>query len=151
MNRAAPSLAELSGHDRGSRVATIDDRDAILYAVAVGARADQLDLVFERDLRVLPTLACGLGLWAVESAGDLGAYDRTESLHVGQTLEIHEPLTPGSFEMSARIGDVWDKGRATVDEVIVSASAFAAGYTIFLPGIGDWGGERGPSTPRPST
>ena len=43
---------------------------AILYAIAVGAGPDELDLVYEKRLRVLPTLACALGLWAVEAAGE---------------------------------------------------------------------------------
>ena len=140
-------LADLIGHHLGTQVVSFSDRDAILYAIAIGARADQLDLVYERDLRVIPTYACALGLWAVEAAGDSGAYDRTNSLHVGQTLRMHGPLRVGSVEMDGRVTDVWDKGRASVVMIEVSAESFTAGYTIFLPGVGDWGGERGPSTP----
>ena len=38
-----------------------DERDAILYALAVGAKATELDLVFEDRLRVLPTFASDAG------------------------------------------------------------------------------------------
>ena len=69
-------LKDLAGHDLGTRTIGYDARDAILYALAVGASSDETDLVYERDLRVLPTYACALGLWAVEEAGGLGAYDR---------------------------------------------------------------------------
>ena len=148
MSPSPSGMAELAGYDLGTHVATFDDGDAILYALAVGAGADQLDLVFERELRVIPTFGCALGLWAVEAAGELGAYARTSSLHVGQSFETHGPLLPGSVEMRARVADVWDKGKASLVNVEVSAAAFTAGYTIFLPRVGDWGGERGPSTPR---
>lgn len=141
------SLATLAGTGLGERVVGYDERDAIIYALAVGAAAERLELVYERDLRVLPTIAMGLGLWAVEAVGELGLYDRTHSLHVGQRLEVrrsfpHEASTPSS----GRVIAVWDKGKATVVEVEVVSELFVAGYTIFVPGVGGWGGERGPSS-----
>ena len=139
-------LAALAGTDLGERTLSYTARDAILYALAVGAPPDRLDLVYERDLRTLPVLGAALGLWAVEAAGGLGAYDRTRSLHAGQRLEIRRPLPPeGSFPSTGRVAAVWDKGRAAVVEIEVESEHFVAGYTIFLPGLGGWGGERGPS------
>jgi acyl dehydratase len=139
-------LADLAGHDLGTRVVSYEDRDAILYALAVGAAPDQLDLVYERDLRVLPTYACALGLWALVDAGALGAYDRMRSLQAGQGLEMHGPLPRcGSIETMARITGAWDKGKAAMVDIEVSSEVFTATYAIFLPGMGGWGGERGPS------
>jgi acyl dehydratase len=140
------SVATLAGTRLGERVLAYDERDAILYALAVGAPADRLDLVYERDLRTLPGLGMGLGLWAVEAAGDLGVYDRTRSLHVGQQLEVRDAFPRrASIASSGRVGAVWDKGKATVVEVEVESELFLATYTIFIPGLGGWGGERGPS------
>ncbi len=140
------SLADLAGHDLGEHAVAYTARDAILYALAVGAPPERLDLVYERDLRVLPTLAAALGLWAVEAAGALGAYDPQRSLHAAQRLRIHRPLgAEERIATVARIAAVWDKGRAAVVEIEVESDAFAAGYSIFLPGLGGWGGERGPS------
>lgn len=139
-------LADLAGTDLGVRTAAYDDRDALLYAVAVGAGADDLDLVYEQHLRVLPTFALTLGLWAVEAAGDLGAYDRMTSLHAAQTLHVREPLpASATVEMSARVTGVWDKGRASMVDVTVDCRWFSAGYSIYLPGLGGWGGPRGES------
>ena len=108
-------LKDLAGQDLGTRTIAYDARDAILYALAVGASCDETDLVYERDLRVLPTYACALGLWAVEKAGGLGAYDRNMSLHAAQSLELHAPmLRSGSFEARGRIAEVWDKGKAAI-------------------------------------
>lgn len=133
-------LKDLAGCDLGTRRLDFSADDAILYALAVGASASQLELVYEQNLRVLPTYGCALGLWAVEAAGDLGAYDRTRSLHVGQSLKVHEPLRPGTIQMRGCVRSVFDKGRLTIVEVEVSAPSFEAGYTILLPGIGGWGG-----------
>ena len=143
-------LASLAGHNLGSRTVSLSVDDAILYALAVGATASDLDLVYERDLRVLPTCACALGLWAVEQAGELGAYDRTTSLHVGQSLTVHGPLRPEPIHTSGRIRSVFDKGKLTIVEIEVSAPSFHAGYTILLPGVGGWGGEPPAPTGRPA-
>lgn len=96
-------LKDLAGYDLGTRTVDFSADDAILYALALGASASQLDLVYERYLRVLPTYACALGLWAVEAAGKLDAYDPTRSLHVGQSLVVHDPLQPGPTRMSGRV------------------------------------------------
>ncbi len=140
-------FSELIGFDLGKRRITYGKTDAILYALTVGAPPDQLDLVWERDLRVLPTYGCALGLWAVEAAGGLGAYDRNLSLHAAQELTVHAPLpASGDFEMTGHVAAVWDKGRASVVDIVAECEFFAARYTIFLPGRGGWGGDRGPSS-----
>ena len=140
-------VAELTGQHLGTTRTAYQASDAILYNLAVGTTSDRLDLVYERDLLVIPTYACALGLWAVEAAGDLGAYERNRSLHVGQTLRVHEPLpASGEIVMDGRVTAVWDKGKAALVEVQVTAPQFTAIYTLFLPRKGGWGGERGPSS-----
>lgn len=139
-------LRELAGVDLGLSSVSYSARDAILYAIAVGAPADRLDLVYERDLRVLPTYACALGLWAVEKAGELGAYDRKRSLHVSQSLVMHGVMpVQGEIAMRGRIASVWDRKKATTLDVAVESDIFTATYTIFLPGVGDWGGPPAPT------
>ena len=140
-------LEDLAGYDLGTRRVDFSADDAILYALAVGASTSQLDLVYEQGLRVLPTYGCALGLWTVQAAGELGAYDRTRSLHVGQSLAVHEPLRPGPVQASGRVRAVYDKVRLTIVEIEVAASSFEAGYTILLPGVGGWGGDPPPPTP----
>lgn len=148
MSAATVSLADLAGTELGTSTASYDDTAAILYALAVGASAADLELVYERDLRTLPTYACALGLWAVEAAGRLGAYDPKRSLHAAQRLVVHQPLpAAGEIEMTARIAGVLDKGKAALVQIEVTSRYFSATYDIFLPGLGGWGGERGPSAP----
>ncbi len=148
MSADVTTLPEIAGTDLGTHTAAYDDTAALLYALAVGARASDLDLVYERSLRTLPTYACALGLWAVEAAGRLGAYDPTRSLHAAQRLVMHAPLPPaGEIAMSGRVSTVLDKGKAALVQIEVGSELFTATYDIFLPGLGGWGGDRGPSAP----
>jgi acyl dehydratase len=143
-------VAALDGADLGTRLITYTDRDAILYALSVGAGVDTLDLVFERELRVLPTFALTFGVWACDEAGRLGGYDRSRALHGAQTLRVHAPLPPaGEILTAGRVTGVWDKGRSAVVDVQVESGYFTAIYSLFLRGYGGWGGPRGPSTVAP--
>src|SRR4051812_28045097 len=128
----------------GTRSVTYTDREAILYALAVGAAAEDLDLVFERDLRVLPTFGLGLGLWACDELGGRGYFSSTDSLHAGQRLEVlgHLPKS-GELELAGRVAQVWDKGSAAIFEIEVSCEYSRAVYSIFAPGRGGGGGGRG--------
>lgn len=149
MKEVQMEMHELIGRDLGTCVRTFTMRDALLYNLTAGAPAEQLTLSYERDAAVLPTYACALGTWAVEACGDLGAYDRFKSLHANQQLEMRGALLPGDVDMTGRVEAVWDKGRAAVVVIAVEAAAFVARYTIFVPGAGGWGGERGPAAERP--
>jgi acyl dehydratase len=141
--------AEAAGMELGTRRVAYADRDAILYALAVGAAAEDLDLVFERDLRVLPTFGLGLGLWASDELRERGFFSSTNSLHAGQRLEVLGQLPKeGELELTGRVVEVWDKGSAALFEIEVACECFRAVYSIFAPGQGGWGGERGPSARR---
>ena len=137
-------INELKGYELGKKSIHYDERDAILFALSVGARSSEMNLIYEKDLTVLPSFACAIGLWAVESAGELGVYDRNYSLHGSQTLEIFQPLPrSGDFETAGKITGVWDKGKSTLIDIEVKCEYFRVSYGIFLPGLGGWGGERG--------
>ena len=137
-------INELKGYELGKKSIHYDERDAILFALSVGARSSEMNLIYEKDLTVLPSFACAIGLWAVESAGELGVYDRNYSLHGSQTLEIFQPLPrSGDFETAGKITGVWDKGKSALIDIEVKCEYFRVSYGIFLPGHGGWGGERG--------
>jgi len=138
------NAGEWAGRDLGTRVVEYDERDAILYALAVGAAADRLDLVFEDRLRVLPTFGLTLAQWAPDVLAHAGAFDDT-AVHGSQALQVHRPLPrAGSIELAARVGSVWDKGSAAIFEVVVESDVFTATWSLFAPGVGGFGGERGP-------
>jgi acyl dehydratase len=140
---------EALGLDLGVRVVEYEESEAILYALAVGATAAELELVFERDLCVLPTFALPHGLWACDALGDHGFFASATALHGSQRFEVHGPLPrAGRFELQARVSAVWDKGSAAIFDVEVGCELWRATYSIFAPGCGGWGGERGPRARR---
>lgn len=137
------------GRELGTRTVSFTARDAILYALAIGAPADRLDLVYEERLRVLPTFALTLAQWAPDALGALGAFDVTTAVHGSQHLLVKRPLgASGDITTSARVVRVRDKGSAAVFDVEVSCEHFTATWSVFAPGAGGFGGERGPSAPR---
>jgi len=139
------NTGDWAGRPLGTRSVGYDERDAILYALAVGAGADDFDLVFEDRLRVLPSFGLTLAQWAPDILAAAGAYGDA-AVHGSQILEVHRPLPrSGEIVMTARVGDVWDKGTAAVSEVIVECDLFTAMWSLFAPGRGGFGGERGPS------
>lgn len=142
------SAGEWKGVDLGTRTVAYTERDAILYALAVGAEATDLDLVMEDRLRVLPTFSLTLAQWAPDELGSRGAFDTKTALHGSQELTVLAPLPrSGEVTLSARVGEVWDKGAAAVFEVVVESEYFVATWSLFAPGYGGFGGERGPSKP----
>jgi acyl dehydratase len=140
---------EALGAELGTRVIEYREDNAILYALAVGAQASDLELVFERDLRVLPTYALTHGLWACDALGQHGFFSSASALHGSQRFELYAPIPPrGRFELHARVAAVWDKGSAAVFDIDVECELWRATYSIFAPGCGGWGGARGPSMQR---
>lgn len=136
------NFKELIGYRLGSKDVTISAKDAILYAIGCGANYKDLDLVYEKQLKILPGIATTLGLWAVERCGDLGVYDRKKSLHVSQSIELKRSIEVDSLiHMNACVESVWDRGNATIVDVLVTSEYFNAKYSIFIPGIGGWGGD----------
>ncbi|SNT58399.1 N-terminal half of MaoC dehydratase [Actinomadura meyerae] len=146
-------MSEWKGKDLGTQTIAYDEPQAILYALAVGADAADLDLVFEERLRVLPTFALTLAQWAPDALGSAGAFDIRTAVHGTQRLRVLKDLPrSGAVEMSARVAEVWDKGSAAVFEVAVESEYFEATWSLFAPGCGGFGGDRGPSArKRPET
>jgi acyl dehydratase len=139
-------VSEWKGKDLGTQTIAYDEPQAILYALAVGADAADLDLVFEERLRVLPTFALTLAQWAPDALGSAGAFDIRTAVHGTQRLRVLKDLPrSGAVEMSARVAEVWDKGSAAVFEVAVESEYFEATWSLFAPGCGGFGGDRGPS------
>lgn len=139
------------GHELGRRTVRYDERDVILYALAVGAQETEPTLVDELHLRVLPTFALTLAQWAPDVLAAQDAWDVSTALHGAQHLSVSRPMPPaGELAMSASVTGVWDKGSAAVYDITVASDYFRATWSIFAPGRGGFGGNRGPSAPKPA-
>lgn len=96
-----------------SVVEAYDNSRTILYALGVGAGAEEadLDLVYEKYLKALPTIATVLAgdpLWLLER--EVGV-TMTHVLHGEQGLQIHKPLpAAGTIRARTFIDGLFDKG-----------------------------------------
>lgn len=95
---------------------TYTARDAMLYSLAVGYGAnpvdsDDLAFVYEKELRVPPTLAVVLGFPGFWARDPRSGIDWVRLLHGEQSLVMHKPLPPAATVIGrSRITRVVDKG-----------------------------------------
>ena len=132
-------------------------RDALLYALGVGAGVDELAFTTENTTdtpqRVLPTMAVVLGGGGVPF-DQLGTFNPALMLHGGQAIELFGEIPPdGEIESTGSIGAIWDKGKAASVDLVSESVDLATGkllfrvtMTAFLRGEGGFGGERGPAS-----
>jgi acyl dehydratase len=128
-------------------------RDAVLYALGVGARLDgELDYLYEgRGPRVLPTFAVVPSFRSlVDVCGRLGA-SPLAILHGEQTIRLVRPIPPsGAFETRAEVTGIYDKGKGALVVVRAATSdergepVFENEFSLFVRGEGGFGGPRGP-------
>jgi acyl dehydratase len=132
-----------------------DPRDAIIYALGVGAgldpATDEAKFLYERQLQVLPTMALVLGtpgFWPMDPRCGL---DWINILHGEQRLILFQPLDPaGTLLGETLVTDIADKGlgkaglvRAVKTLKTLSGTIVAeATETWVVRGAGGFGGER---------
>jgi acyl dehydratase len=148
------NLDALQSHRFEPRRMAYTDKDAILYALSVGAGGNPLDenelrLVYEKNLHALPTLAAVLahpGAWLADSKFGINFL---KLLHGEQSLEVHNPLPPrAQIEGTYRVVAVADKGEGKgalvyFEKAISDASSgqplCTVSSTLFLRGDGGCG------------
>jgi acyl dehydratase len=150
------------GRSAGPFEVSWDSRDAMLYALGVGAgQADpfkELNLTTENsaghELTMLPVYAVVL-TQRVSTRPDLGAIDRTKLVHAEQGFTLHKPLPlQGTVRVSGKITGIFDKGSGALvtstADVVDAASGDLLVEThsaVFIRGEGGWGGDKGPAGP----
>jgi acyl dehydratase len=126
-----------------------DDRDVMLYALGVGA--SELEFVFERNLKVLPTFAVIPGFPAMMGLAATVEINPVMLVHGEQRIKLHKPIPPkGKLTTAGKVTGVYDKGKGAL--LVVEAETkddkgevlFANTAGVFVRGAGDFGGERGP-------
>ena len=141
-----------------------DPRDAIIYALGVGAgldpKTDEIDFLYEHQLQVLPTMALVLGtpgFWPMDPNCGL---DWVNILHGEQRLKLFRSLDPaGTLLGETSVTDIADKGvgksalvRAEKRLKTLSGTLVAeATETWVVRGAGGFGGDRKlPGAPLPA-
>ncbi|MCX6465025.1 MAG: MaoC/PaaZ C-terminal domain-containing protein [Pseudonocardiales bacterium] len=149
-----PTAAGRAGEPR---TRTWTSKDALLYAVGVGAGLGDpgAELAFTTenseglDQQVLPTFAVLLSQAPPPPFGD---FDPARLVHAEQAVTLHRPVpVEGTVTATARVEGVYDKGKGAL-VVIVSEAVLDDGSplatnrsAVFIRGEGGFGGERGPA------
>jgi len=133
-----------------------NSKDALLYAVGVGAGLDELAFTTENsrgvDQQVLPTFAVIAGMGG-NAMGKIGEFNFAMLVHGEQAIELHKPIpVEGTVRTVSKVTGIWDKGSGAVIETeseSVDAKTGEPQFTnrsaVFIRGEGGWGGDRGPS------
>ena len=135
-----------------------DSKDALLYAVGVGAGHEELTFTTENtagvEQSVLPTFPVVIGFGRVNTLRGVGDFDPSLLVHGQQAVTLHRAIpVDGTVTITGEITAMWDKGKAAVVETTSTAimdgePLFTLVGSSYMRGAGGWGGERGPSGPR---
>jgi acyl dehydratase len=135
-------------------------KDALLYAVGVGAGIDELAFTTENShdvpQRVLPTMAAVIGAGVSGAISAIGSFDFAMLVHGEQSFVQHREIpVEGSLTATGKIVGIYDKGSGAVvaveGECVDNETGellLTVGSAIFIRGEGGWGGDRGPSGDR---
>jgi acyl dehydratase len=152
-----PINPDAVGETGGPVTRSWSSKDALLYAVGIGAGTDELAFTTEntKDIaqRVFPTFAVIIIGGGGAPMDRIGTFNRALMVHGEQGFELLDEIPPeGELESRSRISAIWDKGSAALVEVESEAVEKASGTpllrtrsTLFCRGEGGWGGDRGPS------
>jgi NAD(P)-dependent dehydrogenase (short-subunit alcohol dehydrogenase family)/acyl dehydratase/putative sterol carrier protein len=128
-------------------------KDAVLYALGVGAGFSELDYCYEKDLKVIPSFSIAsifdiLAQIAIKSNVNLAGI-----LHGEQELIFHNPIpVEGTMTTEGKITHIYDKGKDKGALVIGESDTyhssgkklFTSICTVFARLDGGFGGENAP-------
>ncbi len=145
------------------RTMSWNSKDALLYAVGIGAGQNDLPLTTENTKEVqqvvFPTFAVVAGSGTTSpgksAMAEIGTFNWAMLVHGSQAITLHRPIP---IEAEATVQDkvvaMYDKGKAAV--VVTEAETklktgellWTTRSSVFIRGEGGWDGERGPSGPQ---
>lgn len=142
---------EAIGRKLGPITKTYDWKDVVLYALGVGAGFEEIDYVYEKNLKVIPSFSIAaifdfLGLAATTSGVNIAGL-----LHGEQDLIFHNPIpASGTLSTEGRILNYYDKGNKGALIVAEGETRHSNGKKLFTNAItifgrldGGFGGEEG--------
>ena len=155
-----PLNPEAVGATGEAREISWTSKDALLYAVGIGAGQDQLAFTTENTKgtaqAVYPTFAVVAGsdnsFGGRSAMSKIGTFNPALLVHGSQGITLHRPIpVEAKAKVQDRIVAMYDKGKAAVvvteaDASLLTGEALWTTRTsLFMRGEGGWGGDRGPS------
>jgi acyl dehydratase len=132
-----------------------EERDVMLYALGIGA--SELDFVYERNLKVVPTFAVIPAFPALMGLSASVEINPVMLLHGEQGFTIQKTIpVKGSLTTSGKVSGIYDKGKGALVTIETETRdetgdvLFTNSSGIFVRGAGGFGGERGPEAGNPA-
>lgn len=150
-----PIDPQIVGKDLEPLEFVYQNREVILYALGIGAGAeeDELQFVYEGELQTLPTFGVVPPFPALTGIIGLEGVDINLAmlLHGEQYLELYRPIpTEGKLTSYPRVAALYDKGKGALIEIEVVTKdekgepLFLNNFGVYIRGEGGFGGEKGP-------
>ncbi|MEY2627349.1 MAG: putative 3-hydroxyacyl-thioester dehydratase, partial [Actinomycetota bacterium] len=137
-------------------VVSWNSKDCLLYAVGIGAGADDLAFSTENSTNVTQQVYPTFPVIVTRDPGspmrNIGTFNPAMLVHGQQAVTLHRSVpVEGSARIITRITGIYDKGKGAVvasEQIAVDANDGSPMFTLnssaFIRGEGGWGGDRGP-------
>ncbi|QTA80051.1 Aldehyde dehydrogenase, MaoC-like [Desulfonema limicola] len=128
-------------------------KDAVLYALGVGAGFDDLDYCYEKHLKIIPSFSAAMIIDFFFHAALKAEINLAGLLHGEQKLIFHAPIpAEGRLTTKGCISNYYDKGKDKGALVIAESDTFHSNgqklftsiMTLFARLDGGFGGENAP-------
>lgn len=153
-----PLNPEAVGTKSDPAEASWTSKDALLYAVGIGAGSEELAYTTENtkgvDQQVFPTFPVVISAGGGGAMRNIGTFNPAMLVHGQQAVTLHQPIpVSGTVTITSELIGMYDKGKAAVIETQAHAlldgePLYTTTSSAFIRGEGGWGGDRGPSGPR---
>ena len=129
-------------------------KDAVLYALGVGAGFSELDYCYEKDLKVIPSFGITTLYDLIPQLVAISSINLAGMLHGEQELIFHNPIPPeGTLTTEGAITHYYDKGKEKGALVVAEFETFHSNgdklftsmVTVFSRLDGGFGGENVPA------
>lgn len=146
-----------------ARTISWNSKDALLYAVGIGAGQSELQFTTENTKGtpqvVYPTFAVVAGSGSPPSGASalskVGTINWPMLVHGSQAVTLHRPIpVEATATAQDRVVAMYDKVKAAIiviENDVTSADGeplWSTRSAVFIRGAGGWGGDRGPSGPQ---
>jgi len=145
------------------RTMSWNSKDALLYAVGIGAGQNDLPFTTENTKEVqqvvFPTFAVVAGSGTTSpgksAMAEIGTFHWALLVHGSQAITLHRPIpVDAEATVQDKVVAMYDKGKAAV--VVTEAETklktgellWTTRSSVFIRGEGGWDGDRGPSGPQ---
>jgi len=145
---------DVVGDETEALVHSLSWKDAVLYALGVGATRDELDFLYEgRGPKVLPTYAVIPAFAAMDELFDKTGGDLLGVVHGAQKITLHRPFAAGeSLFTTGKVEGIYDMKR--MGQAIFTTETKDGGgdlvceteWMVLFRNDGGFGGERPPKS-----